>query len=210
MGIAQSGVAFRPTNPIQDVQAFISQLFGQNAVEIPHPNRGEFDIRNQSDVMVQFFDDVCFVCNGDLVWGLLADPNADMQPLSERLGNPAYLLAFCHYDSGGSFGYAVMENGVRTRTRLQTTDIPELLPLIESGEPQQFESTWLSATSYLEEDEDNPPEEWERVYRLGDQEVTEDWLTAQMLGEGLEAIFGVCPWTTDATPTYHFFQLHSK
>ncbi|WP_377014280.1 hypothetical protein [Comamonas sp. JC664] len=74
--------------------------------------------------MVQFFDDVCFVCNGDLVWGLLADPNADMQPLSERLGNPAYLLAFCHYDSGGSFGYAVMENGVRTRTRLQTTDIP--------------------------------------------------------------------------------------
>jgi len=33
-------------------------------------------------------------------------------------GSPELIFAFCHYESGGSYGYALIERGTRTRSRL--------------------------------------------------------------------------------------------
>ena len=208
MGIAQAGLVLRKTAAVVDLRATISALFGADAQEIAHPNSGEFDIRNPGDIMVQFFGDVCFICNDALVWDLLEDQQKDVTALYQALGSPAQMALFCHYDSGGSYGYAFIEHGKRTRTRLQTSGVPHLPPILESGTPTELEHAWLSAQFYLEED-DCPPDEREKIYFKGEREieVPENSLTAQILYETLHRQYTVCPWYTDLEPEYHFFKL---
>ncbi|SEK14969.1 MULTISPECIES: hypothetical protein [unclassified Variovorax] len=211
MGVAQAGVAFWPQTEISDLPRFVSGLFGEEYVEIAHPNVREFDIRHGGDVMVQNFDGAIFVCSGDLAWGHLKDVNSDLLLLHHQLGSPATFTVFCNYDSGGSYGYALVENGVRKRSRLQTMGGPQLPPLIEYGAPTAIEQRWLSAESYLEDD-DCPIDERQRMLYLEDPrvEIAEDDLTGRVLHETLIAQFGVCPWETEAEPVYHFYRAISK
>ena len=158
MGIAQAGIVFRPQAPLDDVELFVSDLYGKKVRQIEHPDVGQFDIRNPGDVMVQRFGDTYFVCNNDIAWDLLEFPQTDVIHTYRSLGSPQMLMAFCHYDSGGSYGYAFFENGERTRSRLQTVGGAYRKPLIECGIPKDFEHRWLSANFYIEED-DCPIEE---------------------------------------------------
>lgn len=208
MGVAQAGLVFRRTTAVNDLPSLIAVLCKSNAVLIPHPNFRDFDIRRHDDIMVQNFGDVCFISNNDLVWDYLADQEKDVTELYKILGSPDEILIFCHYESGGSFGYAFIEQGQRTRSRLQTTGVPQLPPLMESGVPKDFENLWLTAKHYLEED-DVPPEERNKVYYQGDREieVSEYNLTSRMLYEALQKYFSVCPWETDLEPEYYFFKL---
>lgn len=211
MGIAQAGIVFRPTKPISDVRLLVSKLCNEVANPIEHPNVGQFDIRNHADVMVQFFGDSCFICNNDVAWDLLERPTFDVTHTYQSLGRPELFLAFCRYDSGGSYGYAFVEEGRRTRSRLQTTGVPKLPPLIELGPPRDIEKRWLSADYYLEED-DCPVEQRQRIFYQGEREieVPEYYLTSRILDEILIDEFGVCPWNTDIEPVYHFFRLAGR
>ncbi len=212
MGIAQAGIAFRVSDAVDDLAAFMSAVFAEPATEIALPVSSRFDIRNHSDVMVQTFGEVCFISNDDLAWPLIRDGAADATRLHAALGAPDLLVAFCHYDSGGSHGYAVFERGRRVRTRLQTSDLPDLPALAESGTPLPFEQRWLGARHYVESEsraEATAQAGDARVYFLGNREVVVPArdLTGRMLQDGLEALFGVCPWETLLTPTYRFFRL---
>lgn len=211
MGVAQAGVAFQPRATIEDLPRFVSGLFDEEYVEIAHPNAREFDIRHGGDVMVQNFKGAVFICNGNLAWGHLEDVNSDLLLLHHQLDSPTTFTVFCNYDSGGSYGYALVENGVRKRSRLQTMGGPQLPPLIEYGRPTDIEQKWLSAESYLEED-DCPLSERHRVFYLENPrvEVSEHHLTKQILNETLITQFGVCPWNTEVLPIYHFFRATSK
>ena len=202
MGIAQAGIAFRVSDSVEDLEAFVTSVFGEPATEIPLPVSVRFDIRNHSDVMVQTFGEVCFISNDDLAWPLIRDAGADATRLHAALGTPDLLVAFCHYDSGGSHGYAVFEHGRRTRTRLQTSGLPDVPALVESGAPLAFEQRWLGARHYDEVGDG-------RMVFLGEREVVVPArdLTGRMLQDGLDALFGVCPWETLLTPTYRFFRL---
>ena len=208
MGIAQAGIAFRISESVPDLEAFMTSVFAEPATEIPLPVSVRFDIRNHSDVMVQTFGEVCFISNDDLAWPLIRDDGREVARLHAALGAPELLMAFCHYDSGGSHGYAVFDNGRRTRTRLQTSGLPDMPALQESGTPLAFEQRWLGARHYVEADT-APSDDAERVYFLGDREVVVPArdLTGRMLHDGLDALFGVCPWETLLTPTYRFFRL---
>jgi len=202
MGIAQAGIAFRVSDSVEDLASFVTSVFGEPATEIPLPVSVRFDIRNHSDVMVQTFGEVCFISNDDLAWPLIKDAGADATRLHAALGTPDLLVAFCHYDSGGSHGYAVFEHGRRTRTRLQTSGLPDVPALVESGAPLPFEQRWLGASHYEEMGDG-------RMVFLGEREVVVPArdLTGRMLQDGLDALFGVCPWETLLTPTYRFFRL---
>jgi hypothetical protein len=212
MGIAQAGIAFRTTVSVPDTAAWLSAVFAEPATEIPLPVSARFDIRNHSDVMMQTFGEVCFISNDDLAWPLIKDGAADIGRLHAALGAPELLMAFCHYDSGGSHGYAVFENGRRTRARLQTSGVPDVPALVESGTPLLFEQRWLAARHYVESEaraEATTAPDDGRVYFLGDRQVLVPAreLTGRLLQDGLEALFGVCPWETLLTPTYRFFRL---
>jgi hypothetical protein len=205
MGIAQAGIAFRIPASIEDPGRFLTSVFAEPATEIPLPVSSRFDIRNHSDVMVQTFGEVCFISNDDLAWPLLRDPERRATQLHAALGAPALLVAFCHYDSAGSHGYAVFENGRRTRTRLQTRNLPDVPALLDSGAPLAFEQRWLEARHGEAVGDAG-------MVFLGDRDVVlpaRD-LTGRMLQSGLDALFGVCPWETLLTPTYRFFRLGAE
>jgi hypothetical protein len=206
MGIAQAGIAFRSSPSVGDMEGFMGTVFGEPATEIPLPVSARFDIRNHSDVMVQTFGEVCFISNDDLAWPLIRDGERDLGRLHAALGSPELLMAFCHYDSGGSHGYAVFERGRRIRTRLQTSGLPDVPALMESGSPLAFEQRWLGARHYV--DATLRADDGRMVF-LGEREVVVPAreLTGRMLQEGLDALFGVCPWETLLTPTYRFFRL---
>ena len=208
MGIAQAGIAFHISESVPDLEAYMSGVFAEPATEIPLPVSARFDIRNHSDVMVQTFGEVCFISNDDLAWPLIRDSAHDATRLHAALGAPDLLMAFCHYDSGGSHGYAIFENGRRTRTRLQTSGMAGMPALLESGTPLGFEQRWLGARHYVEAEAAVSDDE-SRMYFLGEREVVVPArdLTGRMLQDGLDALFGVCPWETLLTPTYRFFRL---
>lgn len=211
MGVAQAGIAFRARQEIGDMRAFVSTLVGRHVEQIPHPDVGQFDIRRPTDIMVQDFGGALFICNGALAETHLENTASDVATLHARLGAPGFFVVFCNYSSGGTYGYVLVDDGVRTRSRLQSMAQPRLLPLTEYGAPTALESRWLSASSYLEEDE-CPPEERQRIFYLDNppREVSEHGLTAQMLFETLVERFGVCPWTTDAEPAYRFYRVMEK
>ena len=205
MGIAQAGIAFRSSGSVEDMESFMSAIFDEPATEIPLPVSVRFDIRNHSDVMVQTFGEVCFISNDDLAWPLIRNSERDIARLHAALGSPELLMAFCHYDSGGSHGYAIFENGRRSRTRLQTSGQPDMQALVESGTPLAFEQRWLGARHHVDAmtGGDGGP----RVFPGEREVVPARDLTGRMLQDGLDALFGVCPWETLLTPTYRFFRL---
>ena len=209
MGIAQAGIAFRISASVEDLEGYIGSVFDERATEIPLPVSVRFDIRNHSDVMVQTFGEVCFISNDDLAWPLIRNSERDIGRLHAALGSPELLVAFCHYDSGGSHGYAVFEQGRRTRTRLQTSGVPDTPALVESGTPLAFEQRWLGARHY---DGATAHADDGRMVFLGEREVVVPArdLTGRMLQDGLDALFGVCPWETLLTPTYRFFRLGAE
>ena len=206
MGIAQAGIAFRISASVDDMEGFMGAVFDERATEIPLPVSVRFDIRNHSDVMVQTFGEVCFISNDDLAWPLIRNSGRDAGRLHAALGSPELLVAFCNYDGGGSHGYAVFENGRRTRTRLQTSGLPDVPALVESGTPLAFEQRWLGARHYV--DATAHADDGRMVF-LGEREVVVPArdLTGRMLQDGLDSLFGVCPWETLLTPTYRFFRL---
>ena len=212
MGIAQAGIAFRASVSVPDAAAWMSAVFAEPATEIPLPVSDRFDIRNHSDVMMQTFGEVCFISNDDLAWPLIKEGAADVSRLHAALGAPELLMAFCHYDSGGSHGYAVFENGKRTRTRLQTSGVPDVPALLESGTPLPFEQRRLGARHDMQTEaraEATTTSGDARIHFPGDRQgvVPARDLTGRLLQDGLEALFGVCPWETLLTPTYRFFRL---
>jgi hypothetical protein len=197
--------------PFVDHRDLIERLTGETTTRIAYADRGRFDIRNHEDVLVEVFGDVCFVSNNDLVWSMLENSSHDVRHLHASLGSPDLFVAFCHYDSGGSYGYAIVEHGIRTRTRLQTTGIPGVPPLVENGVPKSFESPWLSASFYFEDEEDLL-QDHVKVFYQGEREVLvpEHMLTSHMLNECLTSFFGVCPWTTTLVPEERFFRCVPK
>lgn len=213
MGITQAGLVFKRSAVTADPVALVEKLTGKRAAELDRATPGPFDTRNHSDVLVQFSGDVCIISNHDLAWPLLEDPAADVRELHQRLGAPADLMVFCRYDSGGTCGYVLIENGERVRSRLETTGVPSLPPLLEAGTPTPLEARWLSAPFYFEEDdEDLPEDERTKIFYLGDreEEVAESWLTSHLLRGLLEQRFGVCPWGLATGPEDRFLRLTNR
>lgn len=209
MGIAQAGLAFRVSDPIEDLTAVVSSIFDEQAIELASPVADRFDIHNHADVMVQWFGDVCFVCNDPLVAPLLQGRDAEATRVHRALGAPPLLFAFRHDEPAASYGYAVFEHGACKRTRLQTAGQPALA---ESGPPLAFERRWLAAAHFVaDSDPVHRHLPGTKIYYLGHREVLvpEQRLTGRMLQEGLETHFDVCPWETLITPTYRFFRLES-
>lgn len=213
MGVAQAGIIFRPQPAITNWEVLLAQLSGKAVMEISQSASPRFDTRNPGDVLVEKYHDVCVISNNELAWDFLEYQEKDVSVLYEQLGKPGLFIVFCCYDAGGSYGYAFVENGQRTRTRLQTTGVPRLPPLRETGSPKEFEIPWLQANHcYDDEDEDCPVEQRMKIFYVGDKDnwVSEDGLTGRLLRESMEINFGVCPWTSAQTPEYRYFRASEK
>lgn len=211
MGVAQAGIVFRASPGSGGIDPVLGRLWGGTLKEIAHPNRGEFDIRNDQDVMVETFGDVYFVANDKLVRDHLSGAISDFKALYDASGRPEVLVLYCCFDSGGTHGYAIVRDGACVRTRIQTIGRDGTPSIQETGDPSPEELRWLNAPSFREESED-PPEMWPLVYYQGAREhlVLEEHLTRQLLFDVLIATVGICPWETEERPTYRFFKVAGR
>lgn len=208
--MAQAGIVFCKQSEMNN-QSVVSRLVGNKVCEIPQPQKSEFDIRNESDIMVMEFDDICVICNDHLTWDLIEKNDVDASHIYKELKHPKLFIAYCFYPTGGSYGYSYFENGAKTRARLQTDGVPHLPSILEMGSPKKEEEHWLSASSYLEED-DCPPEEQNKIYFHDNPrvEIPEHDLTYQLLIDVMTANFGVVPFDTDIQPKYTFYKKVEK
>src|SRR5262249_6936303 len=137
------------------------------------------------------------------------------------LGAPEFLVAYCHDEVRERYGYAVYARGRPIRARAQSLATHEAADrthrlvrtapaaaLRESGNALSFERRWLCAPHFLPH-VDDPAQPTTRIFYLGDREVLvpESRLTGRLLHDGLNALFGICPWDTLITPTYRFFRM---
>lgn len=192
MGVAIAGIVFQRESGVFDADKIISTLFRGNFKRL-EPQNGYLDTRNDNNVEIEIIDKTCFIYSTKLATPFLFDGYEDISEVYSALERPPLILAFCNFDSGGSYGYVFFENGKKTRRRLFSD-----LKLIEEGSPKQFELEWLNAKTYIE-NPDDPPEEHQKVYLKNNHQdkVSEYNLTSRLLFEALEKYFEACPWEED-------------
>lgn len=207
MGVAQAGIIVNSKYKKEELHALVELLSNRKLKEIDHPNFSEFDVRNENDFMIEVFGDVYVISNHHLVWNLMSQEVIDSSHIYTSLGCPELFFVFCRYDSGGSYGYAIFENGVRARYRLQTVGSAILEALVEGGEPNEVEQNWLSGEVYLEED-DCPEEDRQKIVinNATRKEVPEYYLTNAILESLLISYFNLIPWDSKEKPIYHFYK----
>ncbi|MYM86317.1 hypothetical protein GTP91_03880 [Rugamonas sp. FT82W] len=166
-----------------DEQALVRMAFGSSFD--PSATEKARDIRVPGNVAVESKNGATFVYNGEIAGKILFEGRSLEPAVFAALGRPELVLVFCHYDSGGSFGYAIIKDGITVRSRVHTLD-----KTVDEGTPNAFELPWLTAESFIDE-EGEPP-----AYRnLETGEVTsEPYVTAHLLVQVMNAFFGVVPW----------------
>lgn len=184
MGLFTAGLAFRPNSSTLDEQELVQFAFGSVATQPSEPNKVH-DISVSGNVAVESSNGVIFLYNGAIAERTLFEGQPLEPGVFAALGAPELIVIFCHYDSGESFGYAIVKDGITVRSRVHT-----LCETKDEGAPNACELPWLQAESFIEE-EGEPP-----VYRnLKTGDVTpESYVTAHLLAEVMNAFFGVIPW----------------
>jgi hypothetical protein len=161
--------------------AFGSTLHRPTAAE----TQTSHDIRVPGNVAVESTNGITFVYNGEIAEDILFKGKPLHREVFGALGKPELVVIFCHYDSGGSFGYAVIRNGVTIRSRVQTMG-----RTTDEGTPNECELPWLQAEKFTEE-----VGEPSACRNVATGEVTsEDYLTARLLTQIMIAFFGLAPW----------------
>jgi hypothetical protein len=204
VGVSQAAIALRTSQIDFNPQQVVSDLFNKRA-EVLDQCPPRFDTRQTNEVAVEQYGDIWVISSDALTMPLLENPHYNASELHRTLGSPAMIIPFCQYDSGGTYGYAFIENGVLTRSRLHSCDSP----VQQFGPLKPFEERWASAEFYLEED-DCPEDERQKIYYLGDREVEvpEFGLSNRLSYEALSEYLGICPWDNALKPRIWYLRLH--
>lgn len=185
MGTAQGGIIFGVTEPDCSAVDLVAALYGPDFTELGSRPR-DFDTRHPGDILVQRMGDVWAISGGGLEWPLLSGSECDTGAIWEALQRPQEFLAFCRYDSGGSYGFALFEQGRRVRSLLHTPG-----SLTEIGDPLPFEQPWWneadSALAALETQEDEEEAE-------GEARAIRQNLASALVREALLEYVECCPW----------------
>lgn len=186
MGLATAGLAFKPTSSTPSEQDMIRRAFGEECRFIPESDlKASHDIRLPGNIDVESTHGATFVYCGDIAERILFKEEVLDASFLAAIGDPEVVVVFCHYESGGSFGYAIFEKGVRARFRLHSQGTTS-----DKGAPMEFELPWLNAQLVVEEEGEPPAYLNTRTGRAS----SETYLTAVMLDDTMMALFGVCPW----------------
>lgn len=138
MGRATAGLICRAAEDTRSDERRLFEITGKTF--LPLGSRfpllsPRFDPRNEDDFILATLGDIGFVFNGPMVNKIVFDGCYDDIPrLSAALHNPHVLLAFCWYDSGGSYGCAMFKDEGIVRRILMTVD-----RVIAEGTPVQEE-----------------------------------------------------------------------
>jgi hypothetical protein len=184
LGLSTAGLAFRPNLSTLGELDLMQTVFGKGVFQLPEMQNSH-DIRVPGNVTVESKNGATFVYNSEIADRILFEGHSLHPSVFEALGAPEIVVVFCHYDSGGSFGYAILKNGATVRSRVHVME-----KTTDTGEPNNFELPWLQAESFIEE-EGEPP-----AYRNSStgEVSSEACVTAHLLAQVMNGLFGLCPW----------------
>jgi len=186
LGLSTAGLAFLVNASTVGERELLQATFGNNLHPLQSSDtQKQLDIREPGNVAVESKKGATFVYNAEIARKILFVGQPLEPAVFIALGRPEVVVVFCHYDSGGSFGYAIVKNGVTVRSRVHTMD-----RTTDEGTPNTFELPWLQAEPFIEE-ESKPP-----AYRnLKTGEVaSEAYVTAHLLTQVMNAFFDLVPW----------------
>jgi hypothetical protein len=165
-------------------QDLVQRIFGSSAVP-PSDTYFVHDIRVPGNVTVESRNGAIFVYESEFSGKVLFEGQSLDPAVFAALGSPELLVIFCHYESGGSFGYAIVKNGMTVRSRVYMAWKTK-----DEGVPNEFELPWLQAETFIEE------EGCPAVYRnlKTGKVANESSVTSRLLVEVMNAFFGVAPW----------------
>ena len=184
MGLSTAGLVFRPNASTLGEQELVQVVCGSSAIQ-PSETYMVHDIRVPGNVAVESRNGAIFLYESEISEKILFKGQSLEPAVFAALGAPELLVIFCHYESGGSFGYAIVKNGMTVRSRVHLQ-----FKTKDEGVPNDFELPWLQAESFIEE-EGEPP--LYRNLKTG-KVASESSVTSRLLVEVMNAFFGVAPW----------------
>ena len=145
MGASIGAVAFKVNTAEFTLQRVVQDLFGEAYVAVA----GHCDTRNEH----------CVFAGKTAEWMIIGNTpftdrffkTQDTSAIEKYLAyfrNPELVFAFEEYDSGGSYGYSLIYDGVLKR-QVRTISYEKT---IDFGEPDKIESDWITANGVEEED----------------------------------------------------------
>ena len=150
MGASIGAVAFKVDTAGFELRRVVQDFFGEAYAAVA----GHCDTRDEHCVFAGKTAEWVIIGNtGFADRFFLAQDTLAIEKYLTYFGTPELVFAFEEYDSGGSYGYSLIYDGVlkrqvRTRSYEKTIDF---------GEPDRVESDWITAGG-VEEQEDSEEE----------------------------------------------------
>lgn len=125
----------------------------------------KFDTRNKEDVRICWSPNFLLIANSTFSDNLLFNSNIESyNHFLNVTGMRGKAVFFCIYDSGGSYGFSMFENGKVIRQRLYSISGPKLRSVVH-GVPLAVEQPWHPAVLTEKEKQDFDPEEIDGLFR---------------------------------------------
>ena len=139
MGTREYCLGFPSPRPIGEVIAgidgMIADLVGAKVRRLEQSVPGD-----NRDVYVEIRGDVVFLYGARFVVPLVDTGTGDVGPIYRALGMPPLLVAHIYNDSSWYVGYALFENGVKTRRWMLRGSAPRGPTFVEEGTPKDYEA----------------------------------------------------------------------
>jgi hypothetical protein len=210
MGMATAGLICRAAEDTRSDERRLFEITGKTFLPLGSrfPQLSpRFDPRNDDDFILATLGDIGFIFNGPMVEKIMFDGCYDNVPrLSAALHNPHDLLAFCWYDSGGSYGFAMFKDENIVRRILMTVDkvIAEGTPLQEEPADKAIEDRKSLLEKLAGQKRLEGPEQDE----IGDAIATARNEIVAVVDAVIAANSGWSPWTMDdpADMIYRYYR----
>ena len=149
MGFSAAGIVILENTKLMESKKVLLEITGKThySINLLDRKNSSYGI-NKADSYIEDFENCSILHNKKLVTSILFDNSDEYKRAYYALKKPTLMIVFCHYDSGGSYGYAIIKNGEKIRSRVQI----EVETTREFGEPLHFENEWLNAERYYPED----------------------------------------------------------
>jgi hypothetical protein len=135
MGASCGGIAIEMNTAGIDLTKVVQDIFGSNFLKTDSGG----DTRLKEHVFAGKTDRFLILTNSDFASQFFGPGNAvAIERCMAYFGHPAFAFAFEEYDSGGSYGYCLIYNGVaRRQLRSLSYEI-----VINTGQPEPEEQRW--------------------------------------------------------------------
>ena len=189
MGASNGGIAIKTDTSKVELLNVVKDLFGNDFEK----SDSYCDSRNNDCVYIGKTKEFLIIVNTDFAYKFFENQNTEsIQNYLDYFSKPDFVFAFEEYDSGGTYSYSLIYNGIVTRQfRSISYDTK-----IDFGNLEQAELKWKNAETIKDDSEDG---EYEILYKdpTRDFSCLKEQLPQVMLQELMYEKLGFASWNMD-------------